>query len=76
MSENAASSSSRNRVGEAESMSPPPALDDADLIVRLWRGANVEIHRWRRSSSISADAGRVLPASADDQDLRSASCRA
>jgi len=57
-------------------MSAPPAIDDADLIVRLWRGANVAIHRRRRSSSISADAGRDLPASADDHDVRSASCKA
>jgi hypothetical protein len=58
------------------SMSLPPAIDDADLIVRLWSGANVEVHRRRRSSSISADAGRDLPASADDQDVGSASCKA
>lgn len=62
--------------GRRNSMSLPPAIDGADLIVRLWSGANVEVHRRRRSSSISAAAGRVLPASADDQDVRSASCNA
>ena len=62
--------------GRRNSMSLPPAIDDADLIVSLWSGANVEVHRRRRSSSISADAGRDLPASADDQDVRSASCNA
>ena len=45
--------------GRRSSMSPPPAIDDADLIVRLWSGANVEVHRRRRSSSISADAGQI-----------------
>ena len=62
--------------GRRNSMSLPPTIDDADLIVRLWSGANVEVHRRRRSSSISADAGRDLPASADDQDVRSAPCKA
>lgn len=62
--------------GRRNSMSLPPVIDDADLIVRLWRGANVAIHRRRRSSSISVDAGRDLPASADDHDVRSASCKA
>lgn len=60
--------------GRRNSMVLPPAIDDADLIARLRSGANVEVHRRRRSSSISADAGRDLPASADDQDVRSASC--
>ena len=49
-------------------------MNDVDLFVRPWSGANIAIHRRRRSSSISAATGRDLPASADDQDVRSASC--
>lgn len=73
--QNAASSSSK-QGGRRRSMLLPPTIDHADLLVRLWSSANVEVHRRRRSSSISADAGRDRPASADDQDFRSASCKA
>ncbi len=45
--------------GRRNSMSPPQVIDDADLIVRLWSGANVAIHRRRRSSSSGADTGRA-----------------
>ena len=58
--------------GDTGAVAGARTIDRADLSVRLCSGANVKRHRRRRSSSISADAGRDLPASADDQDVRSA----